>query len=624
MKVRTHLLILVSSGFGGALLLSLLAFYTINHYRTNSDALNKKLIDFRNQKIFERSHTFTQMTKELFLSMESQRFRVNQALMGDEMALIKESYNHYANAFVEDREYYERVKKIKLSDGSTLLDYLADGSFKARILKLEKALNELFEKQIEILAITNHTSEFNRLNRFSNNFPPIQKNFLLDKSKEIVHARENFLNEYKLKPKDAEGKVHTIMQSKMQKLHADFRKKYNSLNQLIDAMEAVNEQIKLEQELDLNIQVDELEEEKAKSMLILGLLAFAFLSILACVSFITYKTLVNPIRKLEQAATNSLDLKKPFTMVEMGPFEIRSLTRRLQGLVIGLEETVKARTVSLQNKTNRLQREIQQRRELETQLVHAQKMEAVGQLASGIAHEINSPSQFANDNILFLKDAVDGFIAQIQGKEEAPDKKEIAFLAENAPEAVAQAAEGISRITTIVKSMKNFAYRDAASAKRPNDLNHAIRSTVVVATNEWKYHAELDLDLDEGLPMVPCNIGEINQVVLNLIVNGAHAIRERFNGEQKGLIVVSTKHYPQADCVVVMINDNGGGIPEKVQDRIFEPFFTTKEVGVGTGQGLAIAHNVIVKTHGGQIWFDSRQGDGTTFYIKLFLKEATT
>ena len=624
MKVRTHLLILVSSGFGGALLLSLLAFYTINHYRTNSDALNKKLIDFRNQKIFERSHTFTQMTKELFLSMESQRFRVNQALMGDEMALIKESYNHYANAFVEDREYYERVKKIKLSDGSTLLDYLADGSFKARILKLEKALNELFEKQIEILAITNHTSEFNRLNRFSNNFLPIQKNFLLDKSKEIVHARENFLNEYKLKPKDAEGKVHTIMQSKMQKLHADFRKKYNSLNQLIDAMEAVNEQIKLEQELDLNIQVDELEEEKAKSMLILGLLAFAFLSILACVSFITYKTLVNPIRKLEQAATNSLDLKKPFTMVEMGPFEIRSLTRRLQGLVIGLEETVKARTVSLQNKTNRLQREIQQRRELETQLVHAQKMEAVGQLASGIAHEINSPSQFANDNILFLKDAVDGFIAQIQGKEEAPDEKEIAFLAENAPEAVAQAAEGISRITTIVKSMKNFAYRDAASAKRPNDLNHAIRSTVVVATNEWKYHAELDLDLDEGLPMVPCNIGEINQVVLNLIVNGAHAIRERFNGEQKGLIVVSTKHYPQADCVVVMINDNGGGIPEKVQDRIFEPFFTTKEVGVGTGQGLAIAHNVIVKTHGGQIWFDSRQGDGTTFYIKLFLKEATT
>ena len=624
MKVRTHLLILVCSGFGGALVLCLMAFLTINHYRTSSDALNKNLIDFRNQKIFERSHTFTQMTKELFLRMESQRFRVNQALMGDEMALIKESYNHYADAFVEDREYYEHVKKIKLSDGSTLLDYLADGSFKTRILKLEKALNELFEKKIEILTFTNHTSEFNRVNRFSNNFLPNQKNFLLEKSKEIPQARENFLKQHKLKPKDAEGKVYTIMQSKMQKLHADFREKYNSLNQLIDAMEAVNVKIKLEQELDLKIQVDELEEEKANSMLILGLLAFAFLSIIAFVSFSTYKTLANPIRKLEQAATNSLDFNMPFTMVEMGPFEIRSLTRRLQGLVFGLEETVKARTASLQNKTNQLQKEIQQRRELETQLVHAQKMEAVGQLASGIAHEINSPSQFANDNILFLKDAVDGFIAQIQGKEEAPDEKELTFLAENAPEAATQAAEGISRITTIVKSMKNFAYRDAASAKRPNELNQAIRSTIVVATNEWKYHAELDLDLDEGLPMVPCNIGEINQVVLNLIVNGAHAIRERFNGEQKGLIVVSTKHYPQADCVVVMINDNGGGIPKKVQDRIFEPFFTTKEVGVGTGQGLAIAHNVIFKSHGGQIWFDSRQGDGTTFYIKLFLKEAST
>lgn len=601
-----------------------MAFLTINHYRTSSDALNKNLIDFRNQKIFERAHTLTQMTKELFLSMESQRFHEYEALMGDEMALIKESYNHYADAFIEDREYYEHVKKIKLSDGSTLLDYLVDGSFKTRILKLEKALNELFEKQIEILAITNHTSEFNRLNRFSNNFLPNQKNFLLEKSKEIPHARENFLKQHKLKPKDAEGKVYTFMQSKMQKLRTDFREKYNSLNQLIDAMEAVNEKIKLEQELDLKIQVDELEEEKANSMLILGLLAFALLSIIAFVSFSTYKTLANPIRKLEQAATNSLDFNMPFTMVEMGPFEIRSLTRRLQGLVIGLEETVKARTASLQNKTNQLQKEIQQRRELETQLVHAQKMEAVGQLASGIAHEINSPSQFANDNILFLKDAVDGFIAQIQGKEEAPDEKELTFLAENAPEAATQAAEGISRITTIVKSMKNFAYRDVASAKRPNDLNQAIRSTIVVATNEWKYHAELDLDLDEGLPMVPCNIGEINQVVLNLIVNGAHAIRERFNGEQKGLIVVSTKHYPQANCVVVMINDNGGGIPKKVQDRIFEPFFTTKEVGVGTGQGLAIAHNVIVKSHGGQIWFDSRQGDGTTFYIKLFLKEAST
>ena len=149
-----------------------------------------------------------------------------------------------------------------------------------------------------------------------------------------------------------------------------------------------------------------------------------------------------------------------------------------------------------------MKEEIKQRKELETQLVHAQKMEAVGQLASGIAHEINSPSQFANDNILFLKDAVDGFIAKISGSNEIPDDDDLTFFTENAPEAVNQAQEGISRITTIVKSMKNFAYRDAESAKKPNDLNMAIQSTIVVATNEWKYHAEVVTNLDETLPMV--------------------------------------------------------------------------------------------------------------------------
>ena len=282
-----------------------------------------------------------------------------------------------------------------------------------------------------------------------------------------------------------------------------------------------------------------------------------------------------------------------------------------------MEDAVKDRTSRLLKRTEQLKLEMKQRKELETQLVHAQKMEAVGQLASGIAHEINSPSQFANDNILFLKEAVDGFIATINGSKEAPDEKEISFLKENAPEAVKQANEGISRITTIVKSMKNFAYRDAESEKKPNDLNQAIRSTIVVATNEWKYHAEVETNLDEQIPMVPCNIGEINQVVLNLIVNGAHAIRDRFGDAQKGMLSISTTHYPNEECTIISINDNGGGIPAKVQERIFEPFFTTKEVGIGTGQGLAIAHNVIVKSHNGQIWFQSVEGEGTTFFIKL-------
>ncbi|NDH17075.1 MAG: hypothetical protein EBY48_08385, partial [Opitutae bacterium] len=346
-----------------------------------------------------------------------------------------------------------------------------------------------------------------------------------------------------------------------------------------------------------------------------------YLTLVGALAVVTYKSFASPIRKLEVAAKNSIDHNKPFTLRESGPYEVRSVTKRLRGLINSLESRVKQRTTALQKSNEKLQLEMQQRKELETQLVHAQKMEAVGQLASGIAHEINSPSQFANDNILFLKDATDGFIKKLNQAPDAPNDGDLEFFKENAPEAVEQAAEGISRITTIVKSMKNFAYRDAESAKRNNDLNQAIRSTVVVATNEWKYHAEMDLRLQEDLPLIPCNIGEINQVVLNLIVNGAHAIRDRLADGQKGNIVVSTRHYPDAGCVIIAIADNGGGIPQKVQARIFEPFFTTKEVGVGTGQGLAIAHNVIVKSHNGQIWFDSKEGIGTTFYIKLPMEQ---
>ena len=367
----------------------------------------------------------------------------------------------------------------------------------------------------------------------------------------------------------------------------------------------------------LKVKWQELEIRKDNSRLWLIIASIIYFGLVVALAFLTYSSFARPISLLEDSARRSIENNMPFNSPEIGPSEVRSLTRRLQGLIIGLESTVKNRTSSLVKKTEQLKKEIQQRKELETQLVHAQKMEAVGQLASGIAHEINSPSQFANDNILFLKEAIEGFISKLSGSSDAPDDKELSFLTENAPDAVQQAQEGISRITTIVKSMKNFAYRDAESAKKPNDLNQAIKSTIVVATNEWKYHAEVVTGLDENLPMVPCNVGEINQVVLNLIVNGAHAIRDRFESKGKGQINITTRHYPSDDCAVISITDNGGGIPMKVQKRIFEPFFTTKEVGVGTGQGLAIAHNVVVKSHNGQIWFESVEGEGTTFYIKL-------
>jgi len=338
----------------------------------------------------------------------------------------------------------------------------------------------------------------------------------------------------------------------------------------------------------------------------------------------TYRIVARPIHLLATAAARSLDEDKPFEMKETGPAEVRSLTRRLGSLVQGLEERVLKRTEQLHTKAVELEQEMEQRKELEGQLVFAQKMEAVGQLAAGIAHEVNTPSQYVCDNLRFLKEAVDDLLAAVapSGGEgettEKPDPEDLEFLCENAPGAVDEALQGMERITTIVKSMKNFAYRDAASEKKPQNLNQAIEATTVVASNEWKYHADLQTDLDPNLPSVPCNIGEINQVVLNLIVNAAHAIRDAKLDSEKGVIAISTKQYD--DFVVITIQDNGGGIPEEVQAKVFEPFFTTKEVGVGTGQGLAIAHNVITKSHGGHLWFETESGVGTTFFIRLPLQ----
>jgi len=360
-----------------------------------------------------------------------------------------------------------------------------------------------------------------------------------------------------------------------------------------------------------------LEQSRKEARIFSWIAVVLYFGITAFLAWRTYRSLAQPIQSLENAASNSLDEGKPFILAETGPAEIRSLTRRLRVLVHGLEEQVAQRTHALRTKAHQLEEEMMQRKHLETQLVHAQKMEAVGQLAAGIAHEINSPSQFVNDNVMFLKDAVNELLAAVSGEGEIPDAKEIEFLRENAPGSVDQALQGMDRITTIVKSMKNFAYRDAASEKRPQNLNQAIEATAVVATNEWKYHAELKTDLDPNLPFVPCNIGEINQVVLNLIVNAAHAIRDSELKDGKGMILVSTRQYDQ--YVVITIQDDGGGIPDHVQGKIFEPFFTTKEVGVGTGQGLAIAHNVITKSHGGHIWFETEQGKGTTFFIRLSL-----
>ena len=280
--------------------------------------------------------------------------------------------------------------------------------------------------------------------------------------------------------------------------------------------------------------------------------------------------------------------------------------------------------------------DITERKMLREQLLQAQKLESVGQLAAGIAHEINTPVQYIGDNVRFLRDSFSDLVVLnseyarllaagrnaettpeiVQEVSRAVDKADVDYLFAEIPAAIEQALEGVSRVSSLVSAMKEFSH-PGTGEKVPLDLNHAIESTITVARNEWKYVADMKVDLDETLPLVSCLPGEFNQVVLNMIVNAAHAIADvtAQGGPEKGLITILTRSL--SGCVEIRIQDTGSGIPEKVRTRIFDPFFTTKEIGKGTGQGLAIARSVIVDKHQGSIDFETEDGHGTTFIIRL-------
>jgi PAS domain S-box-containing protein len=283
-------------------------------------------------------------------------------------------------------------------------------------------------------------------------------------------------------------------------------------------------------------------------------------------------------------------------------------------------------------------RDVTERNRLRSQLAQSQKLESIGQLAAGIAHEINTPTQYIGDNTRFVRDSLDalcGVLAEVRTVLARPDDAareldglrarvaalDLDYLLQEIPVALDQTLEGISHVARIVRSMKEFAHPSGEDME-PSDLNKAIESTTVVARNEWKYVAELVLDLDPALPLVPCVLGSVNQVMLNLIVNASHAIQARTDHADGALgrITITTRR--DGDHVQIDVRDTGTGIPESARARVFDPFFTTKPVGKGTGQGLALAHGVIVEKHGGSIAFDTENGTGTVFHVRLPLVPA--
>jgi len=278
-------------------------------------------------------------------------------------------------------------------------------------------------------------------------------------------------------------------------------------------------------------------------------------------------------------------------------------------------------------------RDISERRTLESQLRQAQKLEGIGHLAAGIAHEINTPTQFVTDNLTFMQDSwksthelLESYRTMIRdfgsaipadalaGLKQAEERCDVDFIATEVPRAIDQSLDGAKRVAKIVRAMKEFSHPDSAE-KTATDLNRAIESTITVARNEWKYVSEIVMEFDDTMPAVVCFPGDINQVVLNLIVNAAHAVKENVKDGEKGRITVRTRN--RGEFVEISVQDTGTGIPAAIQGKVFDPFFTTKEVGKGTGQGLSFSYTVIVKKHGGKIWFETEVGKGTTFFFTL-------
>jgi signal transduction histidine kinase len=284
--------------------------------------------------------------------------------------------------------------------------------------------------------------------------------------------------------------------------------------------------------------------------------------------------------------------------------------------------------------------DLSERKRMERELTRAQKMQAIGHLAAGIAHEINTPTQYIGDNARFLQEGfgdldgllgalnhllqaakqhtvTDELISQVEG---LIRRANVDYLTAEIPRAIQQSLEGVDRVTTIVRAMKEFSH-PGQHDKQAVDLNHTIESALTVSRAEWRHVAELVTDLDASLPPVPCLPSDLSRVVVNLVVNAAHAIADVVGDGTRGKGVITLRTRRCGDWVEIRVEDTGTGIPEEIRSQVFDPFFTTKAVGKGTGQGLAIAHSIVAEEHGGTISFETATGRGTTFIVRLPLSD---
>ncbi len=383
---------------------------------------------------------------------------------------------------------------------------------------------------------------------------------------------------------------------------------------------------------------------------ILTLSAIAAVLLALAAAWVVERSVVHPLRKLTEGTTRFADgaLGARIAVDSVDEFgalaaafnsmaeRIAASHRELEIWADTLELQVHDRTEALRRANVRLVKEGEQRAQMEEQLRLAQKLESVAQLAAGLAHELNTPIQFIGDNVRFLQGLVAkiGPIAECSARlanasRTGPDPQaaeellrlleaaDLAFLLPESQSAVTQSIEGIDQVAKIVRAMKEFSRPPGAERKSLTDLRQSIESTVMVAANKWRSTARVSLELDDDVPFVECFPGEINQVLLNVIVNAADAIAESGAGKTAALGEIRISLSRVGDRAEIRVADTGVGIPEAIRDRVFDQFFSTKDVGKGAGQGLSVAHSVVVGRHGGTIHFESEVGKGTVFVIRL-------
>ena len=339
-------------------------------------------------------------------------------------------------------------------------------------------------------------------------------------------------------------------------------------------------------------------------------------------------------RTREPAIRQQLDECAP------GTFETLCSVVTADDRVVELRWTVACELVNDMRFLRGLMIDVTEARRMVRELAQGQKLESVGRIAAGVAHEINTSVQFISDSVRFVRHALrdvphaladyrvlaanalsgQDVVAAAKKAADTDEAADVDYFLKNAPDALDRALEGIGRVGSVVRSMTEFAHPDSRT-KSDVDLNRAVRSTLNMARNEYKSVAELETDFGD-IPAVHCHAGDINQVVLNLVLNAAHAIGDVVEGtSNKGRISVRTRAI--GGYVEISISDTGDGIPEDVRGRIFEPFVTTKEVGRGTGQGLALSRGIVVDKLKGSLHFETETGKGTTFFIRLPVPDAS-